>query len=213
MVEVLNSRPRSKSPARVIVLLSFLLAVVLAYFAGGINWAASAFTVIGSALWLWSARRSNRERGPDIGPRLVVDRAGEPCNQDLPRLSLRRVRVANTGSRPIDQIEVTLSKCRPAPAWLEPVRLQRTHGGAHPFSLEPGREVFVDLVALPQGHPDFIIVHDSSVHGGLPNGIAVQPLELTVRVTAHELPTVWLLFEVSRSALGELQLLPKAPAH
>jgi len=185
--------------------------VVLAYFARGINWAASVLTVVGSGLWLWSARRSNRERGPDIGPRLVVDRAGELCDQELPKLSVRRIRVANTGSRPIDQVEVTLSKCRPAPAWFQPVRLQRTQGGAHPFSLERGSEVFIDLVALPQGHPDFIIVHDSSLHGGLPNGIPVQPLELTIQVTAHALPAVSLVFELSRSALGELELVAKAP--
>jgi len=197
-------------PGTAVALAVLALLVIAAYFAGGVNWAASVLTVVGSGLWLWSARRSNRERGPDIGPRLVVDRVGELCDQELPKLSFRRIRVANTGSRPIDQVEVTLIKCRPAPAWFQSVRLQRTHGGAHPFSLERDSEVFIDLVALPQGHPDFIIVHDSSVHGGLPNGIAVQPLELTVQVTAHALPTVSLTFELSRSALGELELVAKA---
>ena len=84
------------------------------------------------------------------------------------------------------------------------------HGGAHPFTLEPGREVYIDFVALPQGHPDFILVHDSAVHGGLPNGIPIQPLELSVQVTAHALPTVSLVYELSRSALGELELVSKA---
>lgn len=210
MVERLKTTSRSNSATVTAMALGGLaLLVGLAYMVGGINWAASVFTVVGSGLWLWSARRSNRERGPDIGPRLVVDRVGEFCDQELPRSSFRRIRVANTGSRPIDRVEVTLSKCRPAPGWFEPVRLQRMHGGAHPFSLEPGSEVFVDVVALPQGHPDFVVVHDSSVHGGLPNGIAVQPLELTIQVTAHALAPVSLVFELSRSALGELELVPK----
>jgi hypothetical protein len=206
-------KPRSSSklkPGTAIALGALGLAVGLAYMMGGVNWAASVFTGVGSGLWLWSARRSNRERGPDIGPRLVVDRGGELCDQELPRLSVRRVRVANTGSRPIDQIEVTLSKCRPAPSWFQPFRLQRMHGGPHPFSLEPGRELYIDLVALPQGHPEFILAPDSSVHGGLPNGVAIQALELTVQVTAHELPTVALVFELSRNALGELELVSKA---
>lgn len=83
------------------------------------------------------------------------------------------------------------------------------HGGAHPFSLAPGAVVYVDLVALPQGHPEFIIVHDSSVHGGVPNGIAIQPLELTVQVKAYALPGVSLVFELSRNSLGELELTRK----
>lgn len=204
------ARPSKSLSGTPIALVLLALLVALAYFVRGINWAASVFTVVGSGLWLWSARRSNRERGPDIGPRLVVDRVGELCNQELPRLSFRRLRVANTGSRAIDRVEVTLSKCRPAPAWFQPVRLQRMQGGAHPFSLEPSAEVYIDLVALPQGHPDFIFVHDSSVHGGLPNGIAVQPLELTVQVTAHAQPGVSLVFELSRSPLGELELVAKS---
>jgi hypothetical protein len=203
-------RPSKSTGQTPIALAALAILVAIAYFAGGINWAASVFTAVGCGLWLWSARQSNRKLGPDIGPRLVVDRVGELCDQELPKLSFRRLRVANTGSRPIDQVEVTLTKCRPAPAWFQPVRLQRMHGGAHPFSLERGSEVFIDLVALPQGYPDFIIVHDSSVHGGLPNGIAVQPLELTVQVKAHALPTGSLVFEVSRSALGELELVAKA---
>ncbi|HEX2673312.1 MAG TPA: hypothetical protein VHM25_20665 [Polyangiaceae bacterium] len=206
----MKARSASKSKAGTAIALGVLgLAVGLAYMAGGVNWAASVFTAVGSGLWLWSARRSNRERGPDVGPRLVVDRGGALCDQELPRLSVRRIRVANTGSRPIDQVEVTLSKCRPAPGWFQPVRLQRMHGGPHPFSLESGSEVYVDLVALPQGHPEFILIHDSSVHGGLPNGIPIQPLELTVQVTAHALPSVSLVFELSRNALGELELVGK----
>ena len=187
-----------------------VLAVAVAYVTRGTNWAAAIFAAGGMGLWLWSARRSYRAKGPDIGPRLVVDREGELCTEELPRLSYRRIRVANTGSRPIDQIEVTLSKCRPAPGWFEPVRLQRMRGGAHPFSLAPGGEVYIDLVALPQGHPEFVIVHDSSAHGGLPNGIAIQPLELTVQVKAHALPDVTLTFELSRSSLGELDLASKS---
>lgn len=210
MVGRLTSPSSTKSPGTALALGVLALTVGLAYMAGGINWAASAFTVVGSGLWLWAARRSNLQRGPDVGPRLVVDRAGELCDQELPRLSFRRLRVANAGGRPIDRVEVKLTKCRPAPAWFQPVRLQRMHGGPHPFNLERGSEVYIDLVALPQGHPDFIVVHDSSVHGGLPNGIAAQPLELTVQVTAHALPTVSLVFELSRSALGELVLISKA---
>lgn len=212
MVARLKRSSGSKSTPGTAIALGLLgLVVGLAYMVGGINWAASALAVVGSGLGLWSARRSNRERGPDIGPRLLVDRRGERCNQELPRLSIRRVRVANTGSRPMGRVEVTLSKCRPAPAWFQPVRLQRTQGGPHPFSLEPGSEVYVDLVALPQGHSDFIIVHDSSAHGGVPNGFPIQPMELTVHVTAHALPDQSLVFELSRSALGELELISKAP--
>ena len=212
MVAALKPPSGSKStPSATIAALGLLVFVVgLAYMVGGINWAASVFTGFGSALWLWSARRSNRALGPDIGPRLVVDRLGERCDQELPRLSIRRIRVANTGSRPIARVEVALSKCRPAPAWFQPVRLQRTQGGPHPFSLEPGSEVYLDLVALPQGHSDFIIVHDSSVHGGMPNGFPIQPTELTVQVSAHALPDVSLVFDLSRSALGELELISKA---
>jgi hypothetical protein len=204
-------KPPSKStPGAAIALAVLALSSVAAYFAAGINWAAGVFTGVGMSLWLWSARRSNRDRGPDIGPRLAVDRAGVLANEQLPRLSYRRIRVANTGTRPLDQVEVKLSKCRPAPGWFQPVRLQRSQGGAHPFTLLPGHEVYIDLLALPQGHPEFIIVHDSSAHGGLPNGIAIQPLELTVQVTAHAQPSVSLVFDVSRSPLGELEVREKA---
>jgi len=206
-------KPASASktaPGPTIGLLVLVLAVVVAYVARGTNWAAGVFAAGGMGLWLWSARRSYRARGPDVGPRLVVDREGELCAEELPRLSYRRIRVANAGSRPIDRVEVTLSKCRPAPGWFQPVRLQRRHGGPHPFTLMPGAEVYIDLVALPQGHPEFIIVHDSSVHGGLPNGIPIQPVELTIQVKAHELPSVTLVFELSRSSLGELELVSRA---
>ncbi len=70
--------------------------------------------------------------------------------------------------------------------------------------------MYIDLVALPQGHPEFIIVYDSAVHGGLPNGIAIQPLELTVQVTANALPSEAFVFELSRTATGELKLVAKA---
>jgi hypothetical protein len=208
-------KPPSTSTAKsasltAIALAALALTATIFYFARGINWAAGAFTALGMAFWLWSARRSNRRRGPDIGARLTVDRAGQRANEELPRLSCRRIRVANTGTRAIDQVEVKLIKCRPAPTWFQPLRLQRMHGGAHPFSLAPGSEVYVELVALPQGHPDFIIVHDGAAHAGLPNGIAVQPLELTVQVTAHALPSLSLVLDLSRTALGELELVERA---
>lgn len=203
------------SPSQSAIFAAIALAVLLsvtaaAYYLRGTNWAAGVFAAVGMGLWLWSARRSNRLRGPDVGPRLIVDRTGDRANEEQPRLSLRRIRVENGGTRPLDQVEVRLSKCRPAPAWFQPIRLQRMHGGPHPFSLAPGSEVYVDFVALPQAHPEFIIVHDSAAHGGLPNGIAIQPLELTIQVTAHALPSVSLVYELSRNALGELDLRPKA---
>ena len=188
------------------------LVVLLAYRGGGANWAAGVGTAGGIALWLWSARRSYREQGQDVGPRLIVDRAGEWADEERARLSMRRIRVANAGGRALHHVEVTLVKCGPAPAWFEPVRLQRRQGGAHPFDLQAGSEVYVDFVALPQGHPEFIVVHDSSRHAGLPNGIAIQPLELTVRVSASGLPSVSIVFEVSRSATGELKVLEKTRA-
>ncbi|HEY0469606.1 MAG TPA: hypothetical protein VGC79_35695, partial [Polyangiaceae bacterium] len=181
-----------------------VLIMALAYRLAGTNVAAGVGTALAIGLWLWSARRSYRQQARDLGRRLIVDRVGELADEERPRLSLRRLRIANGGGRPIQQVEVTLVKCGPAPAWFEPVRLQRLQGGPHPFDLPAAAEVYVELVALPQGHPEFIIVHDSSKHGGLPNGIAIQPLELTVRVTAHDLPSVSFVFEVSRSATGEL---------
>jgi len=186
--------------------------VALAQRAGGTNWAAGVGTALAIGWWLWSARRSNREQGPDIGPRLIVDRVGELADEQRPRLSFGRIRVANAGTRAIHYVEVTLVKCGPAPAWFEPVRLQRMQGGAHPFDLPPRSEVYLDFVALPQGHPEFIIVHDSGKHGGLPNGIAIQPSELTVQVTASGLPSVSFVFMVSRSATGELQVVEKTRA-
>jgi hypothetical protein len=192
-----------------VALTGLVLITALVYRLGGTNWAASVATTLAIAGWLWSARRSYREQARDPSHRLIVDRAGDLADEERPRLSLRRIRVANGGNRLIQQVEVTLAKCRPAPAWFEPVRLQRTQGGPHPFDLPAAAEVYVDFVALPQAHPDFIIVHDSSRHGGLPNGIAIQPLELTIRVTAHELPSVSFVFELSRAATGELELVAK----
>jgi len=209
----LNTKATSKRAYGIgiaIVLLGLLVA--LAYRRGGTNWAAGVGTAGAIALWLWSARRSYREQGQDVGPRLIVDRLGEFADEERARLSLRRLRVANSGGRAIHHVEVALVKCGPAPTWFEPVRLQRMLGGPHPFDLPPRSEVYVDFVALPQGHPDFIVVHDSSKHGGLPNGIGIRPLELTVRVTASELPSVSLLFAVSRSATGELELVQKTHA-
>lgn len=186
--------------------------VALAYRAWGTNWAAGIATAIGIALWLWSARRSYRGQGQDAGPRLVVDRGGELADEERPRLSFRRIRVANTGGGAIHHVEVTLAKCGPPPAWFEPVRLQRMQGGPHPFDLPQHSEVYIELVALPQGHPEFVIVHDSSKHGGLPNGIAIQPLELTVQVTASGLPSVSFVLDVSRSATGVLEVATKPRA-
>jgi hypothetical protein len=190
-----------------LALLSLALIVALAYRAGGTNWAAGVGTAAGVSLWLWSARRSYRGRAEGVAARLVVDRAGEFADEERPGSSYRRLRVANTGRQTIRQVEVTLAQCRPAPAWFQPVRLQRMHGGPHPFDLPPQSEVYVDLIALPKGHPEFIIVYDSAVHGGLPNGIAIQPLELTVHVTANELPSGAFVCQVSRTASGELKLV------
>jgi hypothetical protein len=75
--------------------------------------------------------------------------------------------------------------------------------------LPPQSEVYVEVAALPQGHPELILVHDSAAHAGLPNGLTMQPYELTVQVTAHGLPSVLLVLELSRSALGELELNEK----
>ncbi|HKO49231.1 MAG TPA: hypothetical protein VJV79_15970 [Polyangiaceae bacterium] len=201
----------SKRVGRVaLVLVGLALGVALGYRLGGTNGAAGVATALGMGFWLWSARRSYREQAAAEGARLIVDRGGEMADEERARSSFRRIRVANSGGRPIRHVEVTLAKCGPAPAWFEPVRLQRMQGGAHPFDLQPRSEVFVDFVALPQGHPEFIIVHDSSKHGGLPNGVAIQPLELTVQVTAMGLPTVSVVFAVSRSTTGVLTVVPKA---
>jgi len=213
MVGALKTDQSSKRSARTaVVLVLTALIVALAYRAGGTNWAAGVGTAGGIALWLWSARRSYREHAQDVGPRLIVDRAGELADEQRPRSSLRRVRVANTGSRAIHQVEVSLVKCAPAPAWFEPVRLQRMHGGPHPFDLPPHSEVYVDFVALSQGHPEFIVVYDSAKHGGLPNGVAIQPLLLTVQVTAAGLPSVSFVFEISRTATGQLEVVAKPRA-
>jgi hypothetical protein len=211
---VAGLKPQHSTPKRaqgaIAAVIACVLLSALAYRAGGTNWAAGVGSAIAIAFWLWSARRSYREQAQDLGVRLVVDRVGELSDEERPRLSIRRLRVANGGSRPIQQVELTLAKCGPAPAWFEPVRLQRMQGGAHPFNLPPHSEVYVDFVALPQGHPEFIVIHDSSRHGGLPNGIAIQPLELTVRVTAHDLPSVSFVFELSRRTTGELDLVAKS---
>ena len=210
MVAVLNQDTSLKPALRVgLVLVLLALIVTLTYRARGTNWAAGVGTAVAVSLWLWSARRSYRAQGPDVGPRLVVDRVGELCDEDQPRLSHRRIRIANSGTRPLQQVEVTLVKCSPTPAWFEPVRLQRLHGGAHPFELGPNSQVYVELVALPYGHPEFILVYDSAVHGGLPNGIGKEPLELTVRVAAHGMPSASFGFAVSRSAAGKLELIAK----
>jgi len=193
-------------------LVAVVLLTALAYFAGGTNWAAGAFTVAGVGLWLWSARRNYRAQGSEYGPRLVVDRVGELANEEQPRTSHRRLRVANTGNVPLRNVEVMLIGCSPTPLWFQPVRLQRTHGGAHPFDLWPQTEVYIDLIALPHGHPDFILVHDSAVHGGLPNSLAIQALELTVQVTAEAWPSASFRFQASRSSTGKLDLIAAATA-
>ncbi|HEY3255222.1 MAG TPA: hypothetical protein VGJ91_14785 [Polyangiaceae bacterium] len=205
-----SSPKRVLSAALLVVVL--VLIVALAYRGLGTNWAAGIATALGIGLWLRSARRSYRAQGAGVGPRLVVDRTGELADEQRPRSSIRRIRVANTGGRAIHHVEVTLAKCGPAPAWFEPVRLQRMQGGPHPFDLAPRSEVYVELVALPQGHPEFIIVHDSAKHAGLPNGIAIQPLELTVQVTASGLPSVSFVLAVSRTATGELEVESKPRA-
>src|SRR6478609_7655904 len=162
MISGLQPDSSSKSPPVVrLALVALALVVALGYWARGINWAASIFTVGGIALWLWSARRSYRAQEATVGTRLIVDRTGELADEQRPRLSFRRIRVANAGTRALHQVEVTLQKCRPAPAWFEPVRLQRLQGGPHPFTLPAQSEVYIELAALPQGHPEFVIVHDS----------------------------------------------------
>jgi hypothetical protein len=206
----LKTRTTPERALRAALVLALWVAIVaLLYRAYGTNWAAGVGTALAIVWWLGSARRSYREQGQNGAPRLIVDRGGEFADEERPRLSLRRIRVANAGGRPIHYLEVTLVKCGPAPAWFEPVRLQRMQGGAHPFDLAAQSEVYLDFVALPQGHPEFVIVHDSSKHGGLPNGIAIQPLELTVQVSASGLPNVSLVFGVSRSATGELELVER----
>jgi|SRR6187402_3465951 len=208
MVGGLTTQSTANRALTALLLLAlWVLIVVLTYRASGTNWAAGVGTALAVSVWLWSARRSYREQAQDVGPRLIVDRVGEHADKEASRLSLRRIRVANTGGRTLRRVEVTLVECSPTPTWFEPVRLQRMHGGAHPFDLPPRSEVYIELVALPHGHPEFILVHDSSVHGGLPNGIGLQPVTLTVRVTAQDLPRLSFGFEVSRSAAGRLELL------
>jgi len=210
MVSGLKTQSASNRVGSAALLLVFLaLVVALAQRLGGTNWAAGVGTAVAVSIWLWSARRSYRAQTSE-GPRLIVDRVGEHADEEASRLSLRRIRVANTGGREIRQVEVTLTECSPTPTWFEPVRLQRRQGGAHPFDLPPRSEVYIELVALPHGYPEFILVHDSSKHGGLPNGLGLQPLALTVRVTAHELPGASFRFEVSRNAAGKLELVAKA---
>ncbi len=108
------------------------LIVALVYRAGGTNWAAGVGTAVAVSLWLWSARRSYRKHAQDVGARLIVDRVGELADEERPRSSYRRIRVANSGNRAILQVEVTLAQCEPAPAWFEPVRLQRMHADRTP---------------------------------------------------------------------------------
>jgi hypothetical protein len=209
-VKTQSSTKPAQRPAAVIVPVLAISAALalLAYRAGGTNWAAGVATAAAIGLWLWSARRSYREPGSGL-IRLLVDRVGEPADEEAPRVSHRRIRIANAGNRPIQQIEVRLAECTPTPAWFVPVRLQRLRGGAHPFDLSPRTEVHIDLLALPHGHPEIILVHDSSVHGGLPNGIGLGPLELTVQVTARGLPSASFRFAASRTAAGKLELVEK----
>ncbi|MEI9940102.1 MAG: hypothetical protein WDO69_23015 [Pseudomonadota bacterium] len=205
-----TDRSSKRVQSAALTLAPLALIITLAYRAGGTNWAAGVGTAAAVSLWLWSARRSYREHAQGVGPQLIVDRAGELADEERSGSSYRRIRVANTGPRAVHQVEVTLAQCSPAPRWFQPVRLQRLHGGPHPFDLPPRTEVYVDLIALPQGHPEFIVVHDSARHGGLPSGIAIQLLELTVQVTANALPTVSFSFEASRSAKGVLELVAKS---
>src|SRR3954466_10118908 len=115
---VTNSKHRKLRVAAALPVL--LLIVALAYWAGGTNWAAAVFAVGGIGLWLWSARRSYRAGGPGQAPRLVVDRVGELANEEQPRASYRRIRVANAGTFPLRQVEVTLIGCSPTPLWFQP---------------------------------------------------------------------------------------------
>ena len=88
--------------------------------------------------------------------------------------------------------------------------VQRMHGGPHPFDLPARSEVYIDLIALPQGHPEFVVVHDSAKHGGVPNGIAVQPLELIVQATASGLRSASCVVQVTRNARGDLAVSVKS---
>ena len=211
MVRGLKPHSNSKHPLAVAAALGAVALITgLAYLAGGTNCAAVAFTVVGIGLWLWSARRSYRTQGSERESRLVVDRVGALADEEQPRTSHRRIRVANVGGRSLHYVEVKLIGCSPTPLWFQPVRLQRTHGGPHPFDLAPQSEVYIDLIALPHGHPDFILVQDSATHGGLPNSLPIQALDLTVQVTAEALPTASFRFRASRSSTGKLELVAAA---
>ena len=179
----------------------------VAYRIGGVNWAVTVGTVLGVSTWLWSARKTFREQAANARAELTVDRQGVSADQDLERLSYRRIRVKNTGNRPLAQIEVKLVECPQHQAQFYPVRLQRMHGGAHPFDLAPGQEVYIELVALPLGHGEFVIGHDSSSHAGFPNGIPVQPLQLFVRVSARDVKPASHRFDVLKTAVGELTVV------
>jgi len=211
MLQSLKTQRTSTRAITELALAALVLIVALTYMIRGANWAAGVGTVLGIGLWLWSARRGYREQAPGGGGRLSVDRSGDAANEERPRSSYRRIRVANAGGRPLDQVEVTLAACKPTPPWFQPLRLQRMHGGAHPFHLPPRGEVYVDLIALPHGHPDFILVPDSSVHGDVPNGIPVQALELTVQVSALGVPRATVVFDVSRNASGALEVNTRDP--
>lgn len=211
MLRNLKNQRTSTRAITELAIAALVLIVALTYMVRGTNWAAGVGTVLGIGLWLWSARRSYREQAPEGGGQLIVDRAGDAANEERPRSSYRRLRVANAGGRPLDQVEVTLIACKPTPPWFQPLRLQRMHGGPHPFHLPPRGEVYIDLIALPHGHADFLLVPDSSRHGDVPNGIAVQPLELTVQVRALGLPKATFVFDVSRNASGALEVSARDP--
>lgn len=183
------------------------LVVVLTQRMFGTNWAAGIGTVLAVGAWLWSARRDYREEGPHLESRLIVDRVGDQADEEQPRTSIRRIRVANAGTRPLRQVQVTLIGCVPTPLWFQPVRLQRMHGGPHPFDLPPRSEVYIDLVALPHGHPEFILVHDNAAHGGVPSSVPIQPLELSVEVSAESGSRASFQCQVARGSTGKLEVM------
>jgi hypothetical protein len=166
--------------------------------------AVAAVSALGFLLWIIRDNRITRESP------LVVDLEGDSAKHEhFGATSYRRIRVFNRSpSSTVRNVRVELEKCEQQNATFYPVLLQRMHAGEpHPFDLDPGAHVYIDLVSRGKEAPEYALSYDMRrLPSDTSNLVKTQPLDLVVGVTGNDVPKVVCRFAVSVDKNGVLHV-------
>jgi hypothetical protein len=142
-----------------------------------------------------------------FGNPLTVDLRGTAIWRD--GFYVRRIRIHNPSKvTTIDGVTVRLDLCEQQPTHT--IKLLRDNLGEHPFSIDPGEEVYIRVIAQTTTDPEFVFCYDPSE--GEPNKIRKRRLDLEIGVTARRRIKKRWKFSASEDGSGYLDLYePRLP--